>query len=187
MLPYWQGATPAHLHFVITFVNYDGTCRWGVISWRLLVQCAEGHLQAGSCRNTDGGTWQGEDDLVSRAGVQGEGGCTAPHRSHCSGAASFAPAWLWGDTGAYTMYRWDVIGRLSSSTWYVYWAGCCLIYTWSLSQLNFTFLHTDIFPISVTSVEAGRTKTGGNIILNVRDLKNNLCRAQSDSDHSWGL
>lgn len=54
---------------------------------------------------------------------------------------------------------------------------------------NFTFaFHTppytqmDVFPISLTSAQAGRTETGGNIIFNVRDLKYNLFRARSDSD-----
>ena len=46
------------------------------------------------------------------------------------------------------------------------------------------YTQMDVFPISLTSAKAGRTKTAGNIIVNVRDLKYNLFRALSDSDHS---
>lgn len=46
------------------------------------------------------------------------------------------------------------------------------------------YTQMDVFPISLTSAKAGRTKTAGNITLNVRDLSYNLFRAWSDSDHS---
>lgn len=82
----------------------------------------------------------------------------------------------WGPCGeAFCTYlRW-VLGRILPNIY--------------LEPFTFAF-HTppyaqmDVFPISLTSAKAGRTKTAGNIILNVRDLKYNLFRARSDSDHS---
>lgn len=46
------------------------------------------------------------------------------------------------------------------------------------------YTQMDVFPINFTPAKAGSAKAAGNIILNVRDLKYNLFRARSDSDHS---